>query len=123
MAELNKYPYSVVCIDKPAHRRAVEQVLRKYSLHDLTAKNEAFLDLIGVKPSFDRHVVSACAAAIKQFTERNVSNNEASKAFLVCDEIHLAAGCSKQVINRIKKQNERQRLYKHTTVTFNGKKQ
>jgi len=121
MAELNKYPYAVTCIDKPAHRRAVEQVIEKHNLRELTEKQEAFLDLIGCRPTFDRHVAAACAAAIKQFSQPNTPNIETSKAFLVCDEIHLAAGCQQKDIERINQQNARQRLYKHVVVTFTKK--
>jgi len=78
--------------DTPATRRAVKAIVNKHGLAELTAKQEAFLDLIGCKPSFERYLVSAIAAAIKRDTAGHLANDPNREGFKVADEIHVAAG-------------------------------
>jgi len=84
--------------DTPATRRAVNAIIDKYGLRELTEKQEAFLDLIGCKPTFERHLVSALAAAIKRDTAGHVANDPNRIGYKIADEIHIAAGIPRHVI-------------------------
>lgn len=86
--------------DTPATRSRVEAKIDEYGLRELADKEEEFLELIGVKPTFERRVIAACAAAIKRDEKGHLANDPNREAFKMCAEIHIASGCLRADIER-----------------------
>lgn len=107
--------------DTPAHRRAVEEVIEKHKLQELTTKVEAHLERIGVRPTFLRHIHAACAAAIKRDVKAHLNNDPDREAYHICDEIWLAAGVPKSRIDALNGLIQRDAERKKVLARYSGR--